>query len=85
MGYGNPTDEQIGTTFFRPPLKTPREALAMMKSAPDPRTVAAAFAAFRVLTGSKVPTFDIPAAERWCADNQNRCDQPAPQQQPSSK
>jgi hypothetical protein len=69
-----------------PSPQTPRNLLATMKSSTMVQVIAAAFGLFREITGSKVLTFDILAAEKWCADNPKKCDQAAPPaQNPTQK
>jgi hypothetical protein len=86
IGFGSPTPAVGAARFINPPPKTPRQALAMIKAPKSPPIeVAAAFAVFRELSGSSVSTFDIPAAEKWCADHQQKCDTASPDQKPAQK
>jgi hypothetical protein len=61
-----------------PPPNTPKSAKELMmtiRTMPETHTVAAAFMEMKKLVAWDVQTFDIPAAEKWCASHKPRCDQ----------
>ena len=39
-----------------------------------PGVAASAQDACERLSGAKIPIFDVPAAEKWCAENRPKCD-----------
>jgi hypothetical protein len=54
--------------------KTPKGLMGIIHNAESAQLIAAAFIELKKITGMPVQVFDIPAAERWCAENRPKCD-----------
>ncbi len=78
LGAGDYGGTAAGTKLMAqeitPPPTTIREVMAFIRSHRSANGTAAAFAGFREMTGAKVSTFDVQAAEKWCVDNRPRCE-----------
>jgi hypothetical protein len=74
-GYGSPTTEVGARQYFLnvKPL-TLRYLMDIIKKDQQLMLVAAAFVVFRDMTNSKIQTFDVPGAERWCAQHRPQCE-----------
>jgi hypothetical protein len=72
---GGPTTALAG--FIPPPYtpKTAKDVMATIRTMQEVNTLTAAFIDMKKLVAWDVRTFDIPAAERWCANNKPKCDQ----------
>jgi hypothetical protein len=75
MGYGNPSPLEGARRYFQTltPL-TLRYLMDTIKTDKAAQMVAAAFVVFRDMTSSKIQTFDIPEAEKWCAEHRPKCE-----------
>jgi hypothetical protein len=54
--------------------KTPKEFMEIIRHSEDVYLVAAAFHDLTKVVGTQIPAFDVPAAERWCAEHRPKCD-----------
>jgi hypothetical protein len=55
--------------------KTGKDLMATIRNMQEPHTLAAAFIEMKKIVAWDVQTFDIPAAEKWCAQHKPKCDQ----------
>jgi len=55
--------------------KTPKGLVGIIRNADNPTSVAAAFFDMKKRVGWNVETFDIPAAEKWCASHKPKCNE----------
>jgi citrate lyase gamma subunit len=72
-----PLEAAIATTSV-PVQFSPKQLMELIRTAQDPRgptKVAVGFATMKSKVGWDVPMFDIPAAEKWCAEHKAKCDQ----------
>ena len=65
---------QMVSAFMFPQPKTLHDFMEIIRHSDNVNWVAMSFIAFRDLTGTKTEAFDIPAAERWCAEHPGKCD-----------
>jgi histone H3/H4 len=78
FGVGVPGGPTSALAAFIPPPNTPKTAKELMmtiRTIQQMHMLAAAFIDMKKLVGWDVQTFDIPAAERWCASHKPKCDQ----------
>ena len=82
MGYGSPScGKQAMSRWISPVPQTLREVMVFIRQGVGPgaqgggaQVTAAAFCGFREMSGSNIQVFDVPAAEKWCAENRPKCD-----------
>ena len=75
FGGASPGTKALEAYVGQLPHKTLKDVMVLIRRSDfSPHIVAAAFSAFRELSGAKISTFDIPAAEKWCADNRPKCE-----------
>jgi hypothetical protein len=74
--FGGMTATQLVASLASPkePPKNPREVLEIIRHSDRMEAVAASFLLLREMTGTKIQVFDIPTAEKWCADNKPKCE-----------
>jgi hypothetical protein len=65
----------IGGIGMTGAAKTPKGLMGLIRNVDNPAAVAAAFFDMKKLTDWNVQTFDIPAAEKWCANHKPKCDE----------
>jgi hypothetical protein len=67
---------QVAAIYFgpQPPPKTLKDFFQAVRHSDNMDTVVAAFVLMREKTGTKFQMFDIPAVEKWCADNKPKCE-----------
>jgi hypothetical protein len=51
-----------------------KSILLAIQHSDNVNAVTASFMVMRETTGANIPVFDIPAAEKWCADNEPKCE-----------
>ena len=56
------------------PHQTLKELLSVIHTSQDLALVTVAFMKIKEMTGSQIQVFDIPAAEKWCAEHKPRCE-----------
>lgn len=71
---GGPPGMKDLSSYMNPPPKTLKDLMVVIRTNDDANIVAAAFAGFRELSGTKVQVFDLPAAEKWCDDHKPKCE-----------
>jgi hypothetical protein len=76
----NPIIVQKSDFFFLPALSTPKQLMGIIRNQQDPvpygmQQVTQAFLDMRKRVGWEVQVFDIPAAEKWCAEHKPKCDE----------
>lgn len=57
-----------------PPPATLKEMMDVIHHSQNVKAVVASFIAMRQLTATQLQIFDIPAAEKWCADHRPKCE-----------
>jgi hypothetical protein len=78
FGIGMPGGPPSALPAFIPLPNTPktaRDLMATIRTVQEPYVLAAAFIDMKKLAAWDVQTFDIPAAEKWCANHKPTCDQ----------
>jgi hypothetical protein len=65
----------IGGIGVTAAAKTGKGLMGIIHNADRPETVAAAFFDMKKLVSWNVPTFDIPAAEKWCVSHKPKCEE----------
>jgi hypothetical protein len=74
IGYGNPTPIVGAHAFLGSMPITLPLLMRIIKTDQHVNLVTAAFLVFREMTNSTIQTFDIPGAEKWCAEHRPKCE-----------
>jgi hypothetical protein len=69
-----PSGFDLKTYFGVETPKNLKEVLNLIRHSEDVNVVALAFMQMRRTTGAQMQVFDVPAAERWCAENRPKCE-----------
>jgi citrate lyase gamma subunit len=75
--YGSPVNIDLlfqGRGASAIPHQTLKDLMNVIKGSQDLALVTAAFMKMREVTGTQIQVFDIPAAEKWCAQHKPRCE-----------
>jgi hypothetical protein len=67
--------DPIGLAGLTQQTNVNKALMETIRKSTDPMAVAAAFMAIQKRVDWKVPTFDLPAAEKWCSSHKPQCDQ----------